>query len=261
MHPSIGMLGTLLLLLFPTVAAAEGRVGGGGGRGRLGQVTSRIDTAASSGSARGTTTPSSDDADHGELYQRRSDGADVIVVTGDGTVVRRIKPRTATGGSARLDLFVGVQKVIESDRSYALSLAIADKWFRLAGAISEYREQQTDGTRTGLTLPTLVFGARVLGGRGGSTHGFVEGGIANARTREDSMTGSNLTGPIIGVHLEHSLGGPLLIGDVHVMVFDAGLKAFSGRVGLRASHLEIGFRVLDFNVGPALYGPEVGFQF
>lgn len=260
MRPSIvGMLGTLLLV--PVLASAEGRVGGGGGSGRLGQVTSGIDSAATSGgSTRGTTTGSRDDPDYeGELYRHRYDGTNVVVVARDGTIVRRITPRSqVTAGPARVDLFVGIQKVIESDRSYAASLAVEDRWFRISGAVSEYREQQMDGTRTALTLPTLMIGARVLDG---GTRGFIEGGVAIARTKEDGVTGSNLTGPIIGVHLEHSLGAPTLIGDLQAMAFDAGIKAYSARAGLRAGHFEVALRVLDFNVGPALYGPEVGLQF
>lgn len=264
MRPStLGLLGTLLVI--PTLAEAGPTGGGGGGSGRLGQVTSGIDSAASSGEGNGggSSTGSHDAPDYeGELYRRRSDGQDVVVVARDGTIVRRI-PRGSTAkvtaGPARVDLFVGIQKVIDSDRSYALSLAVEDKWFRVSGAVNEYREQQMDGTKTALTLPTLMLGARVLGG--GPTRGFLEAGAAIARTRENGMTGSNLTGPIVGVHLEHAFRGPTLIGDLHAMAFDAGIKAYSGRIGLRAGHFEAAFRVLDFNVGPALYGPEVGLQF
>lgn len=264
MRPSsLGLLATLLVV--PSLAAAGERGGGGsgGGSGRLGQVTSGIDKAATSGSERGggSSPVSLDASDHeGELYHRRYEGQHLVVVARDGTVVRRTRVRSMpSAGPARVDLFVGIQKVVESDRSYALALAVEDKWFRIAGAVSEYREQQMDGTRTALTLPTLMFGARVLGG--GPTRGYLEGGVAIARTREDGVTGSSLTGPIVGVHLEHSLGGPSFVGDLHAMAFEAGVKAYSGRIGVRVSHLELGFRVLDFNVGPALFGPEVGLQF
>ena len=156
MRPSIlGLLGTFVLV--PSLATAGPTGGGGGGSGRLGQVTSGIDSAAGSGgSPRGSSAgPSREDPDYeGELYRRRYDGPDVVVVAKDGTIVRRY-PRASTSkvtaGPARIDLFVGIQKVIESDRSYALSLAIEDKWFRISGAVSEYREQQMDGTRTGRT--------------------------------------------------------------------------------------------------------------
>lgn len=252
----------LLCLATSATAFAEGRVSTGGS-GRLGRVTSGIDTATSTGGdrGRGNSGTNHEGPDYsGELYGRRYEREHVVVVARDGTVVRRIRHRSEpTGGPARVDLFVGIQKVIESDRSYAASIAFADKWFRLSGSISEYREQQTDGTKTALTLPTLMIGARVTDR--GPTRAYLEGGVAIARTKEDGMTGSSLTGPIVGIHLEHALGVPTLVGDVQAMAFEAGVKAYTGRIGLRAGHFEVAFRVLDFNVGPALYGPEVGLQF
>jgi hypothetical protein len=40
-----------------------------------------------------------------------------------------------------------------------------------------------------------------------------------------------------------------------------GVRGVAGRVGVRFHHVEAAFRVLDLNVGPALYGPEVGVGF
>jgi len=252
----------LVLLATSVTASAEGRVSTGSGR--LGKVTSGIDTATSSGGdrGRGNSGTNHEGPDYnGELYGRRYERDHVVVVARDGTVVRRIRHRSEpSAGPARIDLFVGIQKVIESDRSYVASLAFADKWFRISGSVNEYREQQMDGTKTALTLPTFMLGARVIGG--GPTRAYLEGGVAMARTKENGVTGSNLTGPIVGLHVEHALGNaPTFIADVHAMAFEVGVKAYTGRIGLRAGHFEIAFRALDFNVGPALYGPEVGLQF
>lgn len=249
-------------LLVIMSSAARPTVGGGGddGGGRLGRVTGGIDTATSSGSRGGGGASRDERPYEGDLYRKHYEGDHLVVVDRDGSIVRRTRIRPQpSGGPARIDLFVGIQKVVESDRSYALSLAVEDKWFRLAGAISEYREQQMDGTQTALTVPTLLLGARVLGGQ--ATRAYLEGGVAFARTQDNGVTGSSLTGPMVGVHLEHAFGGPTLIGDAHAMAFEAGIAAYSGRVGLRAGHLEVAVRVLDFNVGPALFGPEVGLQF
>jgi len=233
---------------------------GGGGGGRLGQVTGGIDAAT--GAGRGSSGGSSREerTSEGELYRHRYDGEHVVVVARDGTIVRRIPPRTRrTAGPARLDLFLGVQKVVESDRSYSAALAVEDRWFRIAGAVSEYREARMGGGTTAMTLPTLTFGGRISGDA--PTRAFVEAGVAIARTKEDGMLGSSITGPVAGIHVEHPLGGPSIVGDAHVMLFEAGIKAYSGRLGLRAGHFEVALRVLDFTVGPALYGPEVGLQF
>jgi len=241
----------LLCLATTATAFAEGRVSSGGS-GRLGQVTSGIDTATSAGGngrGGGGGTNLGDTNREGDLYARRIDGEYTLVVARDGTIVRRIRHRSEpSGGTARIDLFVGLQKVVESDRSYNASIAFADKWFRISGAISEYREQQMDGTKTALTLPTLMGGARVMGG--GPTRAYLEGGVAIARTKEDGMTGSNMTGPIVGIHVEHAVGVPMFVADLHAMAFDVGIKAYSARIGLRAGHFEVAFRVL-----------EVGLQF
>lgn len=257
-------LASVLAVQLLAVVTAAARPNGGNhddDGGRLGRVTSGIDTATGSGGNRGGGSSRDDERPYeGDLYRRRYEGEYVVTVDREGSVVRRTRVRSEpTGGPARVDLFLGIQKVVESDRSYSASLAFEDKWFRLSGAVSEYREDHMDGTRIAMTLPTLLLGARLTGP--GPTRAFIEGGVAIARTKQDGVTGSNITGPIVGVHLEHRLRGPSLVGDAHVMVFEDGIKAYRGRVGVRVGFLELGLRVLDFNVGPALYGPEVGLAF
>jgi hypothetical protein len=94
---------------------------------------------------------------------------------------------------------------------------------------------------------------------------FLEVGVAVAKTVNDPMALSALTGGKLGIHVEHPFGGtgdPTLVADAHLLYFgDSGVKAFSGRAGVRVSFLELALRVLDLNVGPALYGPEVGLRF
>jgi hypothetical protein len=254
---------SVLAIQVLAVASAAARPNGGNHEddgGRLGQVTGGIDRATGSGGNRGGGTSRDDRVYEGDLYRRHYEGEYVVTVDREGSVVRRTRVRSEpSGGPARVDLFLGIQKVVESDRSYSASLSFEDKWFRLSGAISEYREDQMDGGTTAMTVPTLLFGARLSSP--GPTRAFIEGGVAIARTKNDDSVGSSITGPIAGVHLEHQFRGPALVGDAHVMMFQDGIKAYRGRVGVRVGVLELGLRVLDFNVGPALYGPEVGLSF
>ncbi len=257
-------LASVLAVQLLAIASASARPTPGSdddGGGRLGQVTGGIDRATGAGGDRGGGTSRDDERVYeGDLYRRRYEGEYVVTVDRAGTVVRRTRVRSLpTAGPARVDLFLGIQKVVESDRSYSASLSFEDKWFRLAGAVSEYREDRMDGGTTAMTVPTLLLGARISGP--GPTRAFLEGGVAIARTKNDDAVGSNITGPIAGIHLEHQLRGPAIVGDAHVMMFEAGIKAYRGRVGVRVGVLELGLRVLDFNVGPALYGPEVGLSF
>jgi hypothetical protein len=64
------------------------------------------------------------------------------------------------------------------------------------------------------------------------------------------------------VRLEHQLSPKLaLVGTVEGAYFENNVRAWSGRAAVRWNHIEAAFRVLDFNVGPALFGPEVGIGF
>ncbi len=257
-------LASVLAIQVLAIASAIARPTGGNdddGSGRLGQVTGGIDRATGSGGTPAGGGSRDDERPYeGDLYRRRHEGEYVVTVDREGSVVRRTRVRSQpTGGPARVDLFLGIQKVVESDRSYSASLSFEDKWFRLAGAISEYREDRMDGGTTAMTVPTLLFGARISAP--GPTRAFIEGGVAIARTKTNDSVGSSITGPIVGIHLEHQLRGPAIVGDAHVMMFEAGIKAYRGRVGVRVGVLEVGVRVLDVNVGPALYGPEVGLAF
>jgi hypothetical protein len=233
-----------LLLVVPSFAHAGSTGGGGGsGGGRLGQVSGGIGSATHGGSGSGGSNASSNNGG-----------------SRDGTIVRRVRPHPQrTGGTARVDLFLGAQKVFESDGSFTAGLALEDRWFRLAGSVTRYHEGQMGPALT-MTMPTLTAGIRIDDHRG-ATRAFLEGGVAVAQTQNDPMVDSSITGPIAGVHVEHSFGPGSVIGDAHAMWFEAGVRAYAGRVGVRIRHLELALRVLDFNVGPALYGPEVGISF
>jgi len=134
-----------------------------------------------------------------------------------------------------------------------------DAMRRLAGSVTRYWETQPDQRHLTLTVPTLTGGVRI--DDRGPTRAFLEGGVAIAQTRYDGMTAASLTGPIVGVHVEHAVRGTALLADAHAMFFEAGVRAYAARLAVRVHHLELAFRVLDINVGPALYGPEAGFAF
>jgi hypothetical protein len=45
------------------------------------------------------------------------------------------------------------------------------------------------------------------------------------------------------------------------MAFEDDVRAGAIRAGIRIGHVQATLRYFDFNVGPALYGPEVGIRF
>lgn len=271
-------------------ASAGPRSGGGSSDrgGRLAQVSAGIATATSSGGARrGTETVHTYDwagACPSEHYRRRVyDGAcvrrcgpgdyfrasdracvrrTVALVLAPGALVESEALGTTPPpqGTARVTGYVGAQKVFESDGAVALELAVSDRWFRIGGSLTRFYERQLNREALTLTMPSLAFGVRI--DDSATTRVYLEAGAVGAITKHDPMMDSSITGALGGVLVEHSLSkATTLIGAAKVMAFQDDVRATSVRAGLRYRHLQASFTVLDFNVGPALYGPEFGVGF
>jgi hypothetical protein len=111
---------------------------------------------------------------------------------------------------------------------------------------------------------TMTMGGGTLGlpiQQGGASHAYIEGGVVLLKTANDPTVDSSITGGKLGLHLEQGLRSTTIVGDAHALLFEAGVRAYEARIAVRYGHFEGAFRVLDFNVGPALYGPEVGLAF
>ncbi len=201
----------------------------------------------------------------GELY--RDDGVcvrrTVAVVLPPDTMLEAEAPTTTSGrfGTARIAGYVGAQKVFESDGAIALELAIADRRLRLGGALTRFYERQPSGDTLTLTMPSLALGVRIDDSE--ITRVYLEGGVVGALTKNDPMAmDSSITGALGGVVAEHTLSKhTTLIGAARVMGFQDDVRAASVRAGIRFRHVQASFSILDFNVGPALYGPEIGVGF
>lgn len=268
-----------------TPAHAGGHTTGGGGA--LGQVSSGIGQAVGgSGGSSGTNTTggggssnqgtsaedwvvtTGSDRDHRWRYVRSMQRpgepeVDLYVdpATGNHLIRRRGRPDPAPHSEAVVDGYAGVQKVHDSDGAFSAELAVRDRRFRLAGSLTRFFEQRGDGAGTlTMTMPTLTGGVRI--DDGGATRVFLEGGMAVAMTRQDPVMDSSITGALVGVRLEHAisrrLGATL---EAREMWFSSGIRASAVRVGVHVGIVEASLRVVDFNVGPALYGPEVGVRF
>jgi hypothetical protein len=262
----------LTSLLSGTAFAGSGRgdppPGRGQDSGRLGRVSGGVGDAVGAGQGTRTTSSSaSDDPDFDPefngMYHRRMDGNDVILVDNEGNLVRRIPPKQEPNRMpASFDLYVGVQKVFESDTSFSITGAVSDDWFRLAAYGTRYWEERMDGNGK----LTMTIGGGTLGlpiQQGGGSRAFIEGGVVLLKTTNnvDPADDASITGGKVGLHLEQGLRGTKIIGDVHALLFEADVKAWEARLAVRFNHFEAAFRILDFNVGPALFGPELGVSF
>jgi hypothetical protein len=187
----------------------------------------------------------------------------VAVVVAPGGVYETENPSSAPprGGIAGVSGYVGGQMVFESDGALAVELAVADRWFRIGGTLTRFYEKQQGGETLTLTMPSLALGVRVDDSE--ATRVYLEAGVVGALTRNDPMAmDTSITGAVGGVHAEHSLTkNTTLIGAAKLMAFQDDVRASSVRAGVRYRHVQASFSVLDFNVGPALYGPELGIGF
>lgn len=264
----------LLIITILGVAspAFADRTGGGGG-GRLGQVSSGLATATTStgsgASGSNTTYGESDQSmscaryrvarDHDEGYRvtvlERSCG-----YLAEPNTERRVHTRRASPEpGAWVDGFAGAQKVYDSDGSLTLALSVVDQRFRLNGSFTQYYETEMSGDHISMMVPELTGGARLASL--GSTTAWLEAGVMYLKTN-DPRGSSSVTGPSIGARVEHRVSSDLaVVGTAQGALLQDNVWAWTGRVGVRFHHVEAAFRILDLNIGPALFGPELGVGF
>jgi len=165
-----------------------------------------------------------------------------------------------TGDRSRISGYVGIQKVHDSDGSGTAELSVTDYRFRLSGALSHYVEDQGGGGRTTLTLPSVMAGFRLTGR--GNTQLYIDAGVSVAISRGAPAMDTSITAPTIGAQVVQYVSPELaLLADARAMWFEDDVTAVAGKVGIKLNWAQLSMRVLDFNVGPTLWGPELGLAF
>lgn len=264
---------SLALVAFALLGSAPARAGSkhgdSGSRGPLGQVTSGIhhetsSSHSSSGGSSGSSSTHVRDHRHDDRDDDRDDTpvyAASYTTIGDGCAgCTPSPPFHLPHIDVGADGFVGAQKVVDSNAALSLELAVIFQHkLRLTAAVSHYFEDEMDGARVTLTAPSLTVGGRILGGKARPTALWIECGVVHVQTA-DPLGSAGITGSYLGGRVEHRAGDVLLIGSGGAMMFD-GVMAGTARAAVSWNHLEAGFRVLDFSVGPALWGPEIGLSF
>jgi hypothetical protein len=255
----------LSLSIVATTAEAErDRGSGGGGGGRLGQVSSGVREATSGGTSHPAPSPQPSSyverheyRDGPEHWMYPAGGVAGVAVAGGG-VATSMPP--AAPGPVKIDFYAGAQKVHESDGSVSLELAFNEGRFRIGGSLSRYFERQEGAESLSFTLGALYLGLRV--DDGGATRAYLEVGAVGAETDNDPVMDSSIGGVLGGVRVEHRVARrTTLVGDAQAMVFEKGVRAGAVRAGVRFGPVQATLRYLDLNVGPALFGPEVGIRF
>jgi hypothetical protein len=254
-----------LVALTPSLDAIASPSGGGskGGGGRLAAVSSGIGKATGGGgnrgSAGGVAVTGQGPADRCVEGCRERRVVAVVAPAGGFAIDDSAAPPKADD-RAHLEGYFGAQKLFESDGAISAELAIVDRRLRLTGSLTRYYERQPTGTTLTMTMPTLALGVRIDDSR--TTRVYLEAGAAAAMTRHDPVMDSSITGFVFGAHAEQVITRRTsLIGDAKVIAFQDDVRATVLRAGVRYGLVQAAFSVLDFNVGPALYGPEVGVRF
>jgi hypothetical protein len=257
-----------IISIVPTTAEAErDRGGGGGGGGRLGQVSAGLATATAGGGAPSHPIPSPrpEPAPYVERYHYEDRPeylgyapVGIVAATEAGGVATAAPPPKPNPVS--VDFYAGAQKVHESDGSVSLELAFNEGRFRLGGSLSRYFERQEGAESLYFTLGALYLGLRI--DDGGATRAYLEAGAVGAETDHDPVMDSSIGGVLGGVRVEHRVARhTTLVGDAQAMVFEQDVRAGAVRAGVRFGPVQATLRYLDLNVGPALFGPEVGLRF
>jgi hypothetical protein len=253
-----------LVALTPSLDAIASPKGGGskGGGGRLAAVSSGIGKATGGGnrgSAGGVVVTGRGSADRC-IEGCRERRVVAVVAPAGGLAIDESATPPSPDDRARVEGYLGAQKLFESDGAISAELAIVDRRLRLAASLTRYYERQPTGTTLTMTMPVLTLGVRIDDSR--TTRVYLEAGAAGAMTRHDPVMDSSITGFVGGVHGEQVITRRTsLIGDAKVMAFQDDVRATVLRAGVRYGLVQASFSVLDFNVGPALYGPEVGVRF
>ena len=247
----------LAALALATPAYAGSHTSGGQG-GRLSQVSAGISHAVASATpTAGNTGSYVLENGTGCAYDGEYCRNAVVVVGADG--VRQIA-QPPPQPSATVEGYAGAQKVFESNGSVSLALSVVDSRIRLNAGFTQYYEDRMDGGRLTMAMPSLTGGVRI--DPGGPTQFWLEGGATMARTKGEPAGDSSLVAPTVGARLVYQVSPRTsLLATAEGMFFSNDIRAFGGRVGLRFNHVEAAFRALDWNVGPALFGPELGVGF
>jgi len=261
-----------VVLITAASAADAGRVGGGGhGGGRVSRTSAGVRGAASTSGGGGSGSSGSHSGSagsggssesgyrhslfgYGSHYHRPP-----LIVTTYPSVVGAGAGTQPTFG---FDLYAGMQKVYESDYAMSLEAALLVDRARINVNVTSYQEQLADGGTISLNIPSITLGLRVTDP--GPTRLYVEAGGTWLVTNNDPVMNTTLSGATGGIRIEHVLDAELLgnklgvLADIRGTFFEADVRAVEARVGMQLGYLRASVRTLDTNVGPALFGPELG---
>gem|GEM_PF-5297232 len=164
---------------------------------------------------------------------------------------------TSTMGSD-VHLYLGMMSVYESDGAMRGTIRASSGNFGVAlDGTRFYEEQRTPMAVTSVHLDVWSIRGTYRAVRTGNNHRtavWLHAGLAG-----QSSDGLHLLGVAVGADVAHNINHALGVeAGARVFAMQDDIRAVEVRAGVAASILRVSYRVLKFNVGPALRGPEVG---
>jgi len=165
-------------------------------------------------------------------------------------------PTNTVGTDVRL--YLGLQSV--DDSNGALSGSIRSSYGDLGIEIDDIRYYERQEARDGpdylsLDVWSMSIAYRVAAtGPEDRTAVWLKGGLAGANS-----DGLGIFGLVVGAEVAHNVGSTVgLESSIRMFSYQDQIRALELRAGVAASIMRLSYRVLKFNVGPPLQGPEVG---
>jgi hypothetical protein len=171
----------------------------------------------------------------------------------EGTVTYGAPPPQAPLPGTRTEVYAGVQSVDGSDGSLTLEVRAIHDDFEVGVRGTSFYERAGADEYLHLDLWWLGGGVRVT--HTDRTELWAELGLAGINNNDEL----SMTGWAGGGRLTHRLDGELAVeATVRHFSLEDDVTATEAAVGLHVAVLRLSYRVVDFNVGPPLQGPEVG---
>jgi len=251
----LGIASVAALLLLPGLARA----------GALSDVShgmrdqSDNDDSSSSGSSGGSSNSGSSGNDSSSSSDWSSSSS-----SGSGSCCGHSSPNLGINygwvppGPGQVDslIYVGAQAVEDSDGAFTVEARASYEDFALGARATSYYERRP-GVKDAQYIHVDMWW---LGGAWRLAHdadfsAWLEAGLAGV----DNDGVMSLTGGALGFVLEKDLPGQLgARAAVRRFWFEDDINANEAFAAVTLSLLQVSYRVMDFNVGPALHGPEVG---
>lgn len=169
-------------------------------------------------------------------------------------------PYPTGGGGTDVAIYAGLQSVDDSDGAGFISLRASHD--DLGIVLEESRYWERIRTPDGMDLLTMdVWGIgmtyRVVQSAGGDTAVWLRGGLVGANS-----DGLAILGAGAGAEVAHNINDNIGIdASIRGLAFEDDIHGIEARAGVAAAVLRLSYRVMKFDVGPALRGPEFGLAF